>query len=236
MADEAKAPAVTDTVMADEDTTQPSAASADSAGAGEKQVNGGDAAASEASNKGGFPQAMYAGSDGSRLCNPEPEASASKADETSAVENDSSENVAAVTGDSPLIAVHHQTATGYFKVIQLTFIADSANTANSESTPAKRKSSTGVPEHKKKTPGKKKKEPELRLNVKPGELYMVSMRGYPPWPVIICDDDMLPDTLQAKRPVSAMRLDGTYRQDFADGGKHVKDRRYPIMFLGTNEL
>jgi hypothetical protein len=134
------------------------------------------------------------------------------------------------------VAVHHELATCDLKVTQLTFMADSTNSALSESTPAKRRSSTGVPEHKKKTPGKKKKEPELRLNVKPGELYMVSMRGYPPWPVIICDDEMLPGTLLAKRPVSAMRLDGTYRQDYADGGKHVKDRRYPIMFLGTNEL
>jgi len=42
---------------------------------------------------------------------------------------------------------------------------------------------------------------------------------------------MLPETLLVKRPVSAMRIDGTYREDFLEGGKNAKDRRYPIMFL-----
>jgi hypothetical protein len=101
----------------------------------------------------------------------------------------------------------------------------------------KRKSGAGIPEHKKKTPAKKKKAaPELRLNVSPGEMYMVAMRGYQPWPVIICDEEMLPESLLSKRPVSARRIDGTYREDFKEGGKNAKDRRYPVMFLGTNEL
>lgn len=125
-------------------------------------------------------------------------------------------------------------------------LTDSSAVANeaapTEATPAKgaannrRKSGASVPEHKKKTPNKKKSAPELRLNVSPGEMYFVSMKGFPPWPVIISDEDMLPESLLSKRPVSAKRIDGTYREDFADGGKHVKDRRYPVMFLGTNEL
>lgn len=65
---------------------------------------------------------------------------------------------------------------------------------------------------------------------------MVAMRGYQPWPVIVCDEEMLPESLLSKRPVSAKRIDGTYREDFLEGGKNAKDRRYPIMFLGTNEL
>jgi hypothetical protein len=100
----------------------------------------------------------------------------------------------------------------------------------------KRKSGATVPEHKKKTPNKKKSAPELHLDVNPGELYFVAMRGYPLWPVIICDEEMLPESLLSKRPVSARRIDGTYREDFEKGGKNAKDRRYPIMFLGTNEL
>ncbi|KAF1840507.1 uncharacterized protein K460DRAFT_296672 [Cucurbitaria berberidis CBS 394.84] len=100
----------------------------------------------------------------------------------------------------------------------------------------KRKSGAGVPEHKK-TPVKgKKKVPELRLNVSAGDMYMVAMRGYQPWPVIVCDEEMLPEPLLIKRPVSAKRIDGTYREDFAEGGKNAKDRRYPVMFLGTNEF
>jgi hypothetical protein len=67
-------------------------------------------------------------------------------------------------------------------------------------------------------------------------MYFVAMKGYQPWPVIVADEDMLPDTLLAKRPVSAMRIDGTYREDFREGGKNAKDRRYPVMFLYTNEL
>ncbi|KAF2270614.1 hypothetical protein CC78DRAFT_596243 [Lojkania enalia] len=101
----------------------------------------------------------------------------------------------------------------------------------------RRKSGPAVPEHKKKTPNKKKKAaPELHLDVMPGQLWFVAMKGYPPWPVIICDEGMLPETLLSKRPVSAKRIDGTYRPDFEAGGKNAKDRRYPIMFLGTNEF
>lgn len=122
--------------------------------------------------------------------------------------------------------------------------AADASTTNGTTTPAKkanngkRKSGAGVPEHKtKKTPAKgKKKAPELRLNAQPGDMYMVAMRGYQPWPVIVCDEEMLPESLLSKRPVSAKRIDGTYREDFLEGGKNAKDRRYPIMFLGTNEL
>lgn len=122
--------------------------------------------------------------------------------------------------------------------------ADASATNGTATTPAKkssngkRKSAGGVPEHKtKKTPAKsKKKVPELRLDAGPGDMYMVAMRGYQPWPVIVCDEEMLPESLLSKRPVSAKRIDGTYREDFLEGGKNAKDRRYPIMFLGTNEL
>lgn len=122
--------------------------------------------------------------------------------------------------------------------------ADASATNGTTTTPAKktnngkRKSGAGVPEHKtKKTPAKgKKKAPELRLDAQPGDMYMVAMRGYQPWPVIVCDEEMLPESLLSKRPVSAKRIDGTYREDFLEGGKNAKDRRYPIMFLGTNEL
>lgn len=110
-------------------------------------------------------------------------------------------------------------------------------TPSKKSNNNKRKSGAGVPEHKKKTPSKKKKAaPELRLDAKPGDMFMVAMRGYQPWPVIVCDDDMLPESLLAKRPVSAKNADGSYRADFLEGGKNAKDRRYPVMFLGTNEL
>jgi len=120
--------------------------------------------------------------------------------------------------------------------------ADDAPATNGTPNPKKapngrRKSGAGVPEHKKKTPSKSKKvAPKLRLDVSAGDMFMVTMRGYQPWPVIVCDEDMLPESLLSKRPVSAKRIDGTYREDFLEGGKNAKDRRYPVMFLGTNEF
>ncbi|KAF2498346.1 hypothetical protein BU16DRAFT_558408 [Lophium mytilinum] len=101
----------------------------------------------------------------------------------------------------------------------------------------RRKSGAGVPEHsKKKALSRKKSTVTLRLDVEPGQYWFVAMRGFPPWPVIVCDEEMLPESLLSKRPVSAKRLDGTYREDFQVGAKNAKDRRYPIMFMGTNEF
>ncbi|KAF2085653.1 hypothetical protein K490DRAFT_75036 [Saccharata proteae CBS 121410] len=76
----------------------------------------------------------------------------------------------------------------------------------------------------------------MHLDVEPGQYWFGRMKGYPDWPVITCKDDMLPESLLVKRPVSAARADGSYREDFRDDGKHAKDRRYPVMFLGTNEF
>ncbi|KAF2850735.1 hypothetical protein T440DRAFT_83498 [Plenodomus tracheiphilus IPT5] len=115
--------------------------------------------------------------------------------------------------------------------------ATNGTPAPKKATNGKRKSGAGVPEHKKKTPAKgKKSAPQLRLDVSAGDMFMVAMRGYQPWPVIVCDEEMLPESLLSKRPVSARRIDGTYRDDFLEGGKNAKDRRYPVMFLGTNEF
>jgi hypothetical protein len=101
----------------------------------------------------------------------------------------------------------------------------------------KRKSTGSVPEHKgKKGLSRKKSMPNLHLDAKPGQYWYVLMKSYPPWPAIICDEEMLPESLLSKRPVSAMRPDGTYREDYADGGKNARERRFPVMFLGTNEL
>ena len=113
--------------------------------------------------------------------------------------------------------------------------------ADVEGTPAsgkkeKRKSTGGVPEHKNKKLNKKKSMPILRLECKPGELYWARLKGYPPWPAVICDEQMLPESLLATRPVSTARPDGSIRDDFKEGGKNAKERTFPIMFLSTNEL
>ena len=74
------------------------------------------------------------------------------------------------------------------------------------------------------------------LDAKPGDLYLARLRSYPPWPSLIADEEMLPDVLLNTRPVTAQKADGTYNEAYADGGKKVADRTYPVMFLYTNEL
>jgi len=76
----------------------------------------------------------------------------------------------------------------------------------------------------------------LHLDCQPGDHYFVKTKGYTKWPAIISDDEMLPQQLIKSRPVTAKREDGSYREDFAEGGKRVADRTYPVMYLETNEL
>lgn len=65
---------------------------------------------------------------------------------------------------------------------------------------------------------------------------MARLRSYAPWPSIVCDEEILPNTLLENRPVTAMQKDGTYRADYADDGKRAHERTFPVMFFGTNEL
>jgi hypothetical protein len=113
-----------------------------------------------------------------------------------------------------------------------------ADATSQSSKKGNRKSNGGVPEHKKTKMKlqRKKSVPVLRLDCKPGEYYWARLKGYPPWPAIICDEQMLPESLLATRPVSTARPDGSIRDDFLEGGKNAKERTYPIMFLSTNEL
>ena len=111
-----------------------------------------------------------------------------------------------------------------------------ANNVNGTSGKGKRKSSAGVPEHKTKKLNKKKSSAQLNLDIQPGDYVWARLKGYPPWPAIACDEAMLPESLLGTRPVSTKRPDGSYREDFDAGGKNVRDRTYPVMFLATNEL
>ena len=100
-----------------------------------------------------------------------------------------------------------------------------------------KKKTAGVPEHKSKKLNKKKSKVELRLDCQPGELYLARMKGHAPWPSIICDEEMLPESLLSSRPVTTALADGTFkRADYAPGGKRESERTYPIMFLYTNEF
>ncbi|KAI9044571.1 PWWP domain protein [Aspergillus affinis] len=101
---------------------------------------------------------------------------------------------------------------------------------------SKRKSTGTVPEHKSKLNRRKSQVRVTHLDAKPGEYYLARLRSFPPWPSIICDEEILPQTLLSSRPVTARRPDGSYREDYADGGKRAHERTFPIMFFETNEF
>ncbi|KAJ9272331.1 hypothetical protein DTO212C5_1516 [Paecilomyces variotii] len=83
---------------------------------------------------------------------------------------------------------------------------------------------------------KKSQHRVTHLDAKPGEYYLARLKSYPPWPAIICDEEMLPQTLLNTRPVTTKQADGTYKEPYADGGKRMHERTFPIMFLETNEF
>jgi len=99
----------------------------------------------------------------------------------------------------------------------------------------RRKSTAG--ESKTKTLNKKGSKARLtHTDAKPGDHFLVKLKGFPAWPEIICDESMLPHALINSRPVTAAKPDGTYAEAYADGGKRVNDRSFPVMYLSTNEL
>lgn len=115
--------------------------------------------------------------------------------------------------------------------------ADSTEASGTKSNSKARRKSGGVPEHKNKKLNKKASKAKMtHIDATPGDYFMIRLKGYPLWPGIVCDETMLPNTLLKHRPVTAARPDGTYREDYADGGAKVNDRTFPVMYLHTNEL
>ncbi|KAJ5637249.1 hypothetical protein N7490_007128 [Penicillium lividum] len=94
--------------------------------------------------------------------------------------------------------------------------------------------SSGVGE--KKLNRKKSMNRIINKDVKPGQYYLSTLRSFAPWPSIVCDEEMIPQTLLDSRPVTAMQLDGKFRADYADDGRRAHERTYPIMFFGSNEF
>lgn len=96
---------------------------------------------------------------------------------------------------------------------------------------------SGVPEHKGKKLNRKASRVKMtHTDAKPGDYFFVRLKGFPLWPAIVCDETMLPEPLLKSRPVTAARADGTYREDYEDGGPKEKDRTFAMMYLHTNEL
>ena len=85
--------------------------------------------------------------------------------------------------------------------------------------------------------------PLTYLGAKPGEYFIARMKGYPPWPSIICDEDLLPDSLLESRPVTAQLPDASFKKpEYADGGKRAYERylsyyvSVSAQFKGTRGL
>ncbi|KAJ8126142.1 hypothetical protein O1611_g7497 [Lasiodiplodia mahajangana] len=161
---------------------------------------------------------------------------ASKPDVTAAAEPSTSATETATDGDvemgegKPAMEGADQEKTG-----------DTADDNANDAVPAPvkshpRRKSTGVADKGKKLNRKASKAKILHLDAKPGDHYFAKLKGFPPWPVVICEEDMLPQNMLSSRPVTAARPDGTYREDFADGGKRAGDRTFPVMYLHTNEF
>ncbi|KAL8781588.1 MAG: hypothetical protein Q9213_005938 [Squamulea squamosa] len=128
-----------------------------------------------------------------------------------------------------------------------TEMKDQENEAEATSTPAvtqtpasskkatngSSKKKSAVPEHKTKKLNKKASSKRLtNLDAEPGQYYLARMKGHPPWPSVICDEEMLPMSLLDTRPVTTRLPDGTYKKaEYANGGKRVHDRTFPIMFF-----
>ncbi|KAF3482128.1 uncharacterized protein GIQ15_04887 [Arthroderma uncinatum] len=98
-----------------------------------------------------------------------------------------------------------------------------------------KRKSTGAPGPKKLNK-KKSMNRIYHLDVQPGETYLARMKSHAPWPSIVCDEEMLPPSLLSTRPVTTKKPDGTYSEAYADGGKKVNDRTFPVMFMHTNEF
>ncbi|KAI2468024.1 hypothetical protein F4781DRAFT_282544 [Annulohypoxylon bovei var. microspora] len=132
--------------------------------------------------------------------------------------------------DSEKVAEEHEAATGTAEGAA----AETESAAHGDKSKARRKSTADS--KSKKLNKKASKAKMLHVDAQPGEHYFAKLKGFPPWPVIIAEEDMLPASMLSTRPVTATRPDGTYREDFADGGKRIADRTFPVMYLHTNEF
>ena len=95
-----------------------------------------------------------------------------------------------------------------------------------------KKKTSAVPEHNRKKLNRKKSRPLTHLDAQAGEYYFARMKGHPPWPSIICDEEMLPNSLLETRPVTARLPDGSFKKpEYEDGGKRSHERTFPVMFL-----
>ena len=75
-----------------------------------------------------------------------------------------------------------------------------------------------------------------QLDAEAGELWLSSKKDEDPWPVVICDEEMLQILAKGKRPLNARQEDGNWRKDYCPGGDLADQRCFPTMRLGTMQL
>ena len=74
-------------------------------------------------------------------------------------------------------------------------------------------------------------------DAEPGELWLSAKKNEVPWPVVICDEEMLQVLLKGRdRPVNARQEDGTWRNRYGPGGHLADQRCFPTMRLGSTVL
>lgn len=70
-----------------------------------------------------------------------------------------------------------------------------------------------------------------------GEYWLATNHGEDPWPVVICDENMVRSHFSTKdRPKGARQQDGTWGGEFETDGKLFGQRYFPAMKLGTMKL
>lgn len=74
---------------------------------------------------------------------------------------------------------------------------------------------------------------EIQIDAEPGELWLSEKKGEEPWPVVICDEELLLLLVKGKgRPANALREDGTWRKPYRSGGPLAGQRCFPTLRLG----
>ena len=76
-----------------------------------------------------------------------------------------------------------------------------------------------------------------RNDAKAGEYWLITKDGEDPWPVVICDENMVRSYFKGKqRPDGARRQDGTWGEEFKSNGRHFSERYFPAIKLGSMKL
>ena len=76
-----------------------------------------------------------------------------------------------------------------------------------------------------------------KTNAEPGELWLSAKENEDPWPVVICDEELLQTLLEGQaRPGNARREDGSWYKGYGPGGGLAEQRCFPTMRLETAKL